>query len=71
MSALSNDPLSAPLAAAQASATPIRLRTEQRQAGIVAAALRLAQDGAAIIAHYSGSKDGAEEVVRQIKANGG
>ncbi len=45
MSALSNDPLSAPLAAAQASATPIRLRTEQRQAGIVAAALRLAQDG--------------------------
>lgn len=34
-------------------------------------ALRLAQDGATIIAHYSGSKDGAEEVIRQIKANGG
>ena len=34
-------------------------------------ALRLAQDGAAIIAHYSGSKDGAEEVVAQITANGG
>lgn len=45
MSALQDDPLSAPLATAQASPAPIRLRTEQRQAGIVAAALRLAQDG--------------------------
>lgn len=34
-------------------------------------ALRLAQDGASIIAHYSGSKDGAEELVAQITANGG
>lgn len=34
-------------------------------------ALRLAQDGASIIAHYSGSKDGAEAVVAQIVANGG
>lgn len=34
-------------------------------------ALRLAQDGASIIAHYSGSKHGAEEVVAQITANGG
>lgn len=34
-------------------------------------ALRLAADGAFIIAHYSGSRDGAEEVVAQIKAAGG
>ena len=34
-------------------------------------ALRLAQDGASVIAHYSGSKNGAEEVVSQITANGG
>jgi 3-oxoacyl-[acyl-carrier protein] reductase len=34
-------------------------------------ALRLARDGASIIAHYSGSKDGAEEVVAEIIANDG
>lgn len=34
-------------------------------------ALRLAADGASIIAHYSGSKTGAEEVVAQIRAEGG
>jgi 3-oxoacyl-[acyl-carrier protein] reductase len=34
-------------------------------------ALRLAEDGAAIIAHYSGSKEGAEEVVGKITAGGG
>lgn len=34
-------------------------------------ALRLAQDGASIIAHYSGSKDGADAVVARIVANGG
>lgn len=34
-------------------------------------ALRLAEDGASIIAHYSGSKEGAEEVVAKIRSNGG
>ncbi len=34
-------------------------------------ALRLAQDGASIIAHYSGSREGAEGVVAEIVANGG
>lgn len=34
-------------------------------------ALRLAHDGASIIAHYSGSKEGAEGVVAEIAANGG
>jgi 3-oxoacyl-[acyl-carrier protein] reductase len=34
-------------------------------------ALRLAQDGASIIAHYAHSKAGAEEVVGLIKAMGG
>lgn len=34
-------------------------------------ALRLAEDGASIIAHYSGSKTGAEEVVAEIIAKGG
>ncbi|MBV1688403.1 SDR family NAD(P)-dependent oxidoreductase [Novosphingobium sp. G106] len=34
-------------------------------------ALRLAQDGASIIAHYSGSREGAEAVVAEITANGG
>lgn len=33
--------------------------------------LRLAQDGASIIAHYSGSREGAEGVVAEIVANGG
>lgn len=34
-------------------------------------ALRLAEDGASIIAHYSGSKKGADDVVATITANGG
>jgi 3-oxoacyl-[acyl-carrier protein] reductase len=34
-------------------------------------ALRLAQEGASIVAHYSGSKEGAEDVVAQITADGG
>jgi 3-oxoacyl-[acyl-carrier protein] reductase len=34
-------------------------------------ALRLAQDGASVIAHYSGSKEGAEAVVAEIAAGGG
>jgi 3-oxoacyl-[acyl-carrier protein] reductase len=36
-----------------------------------AIALRLARDGASVIAHYSGSKTGAEEVVGTIRAEGG
>lgn len=34
-------------------------------------ALRLARDGASIIAHYSNSKDGADEVVARITESGG
>lgn len=34
-------------------------------------ALRLARDGASVIAHYSGSRDGAEQVVEEIRAAGG
>ena len=34
-------------------------------------ALRLARDGASVIAHYSGSKVGAGEVVQQIRSAGG
>ena len=34
-------------------------------------ALRLAQDGATIIAHYAHSKAGADEVVAMVKAGGG
>ena len=34
-------------------------------------ALRMASDGAAVIAHYANSATGAEEVVAQIKASGG
>lgn len=34
-------------------------------------ALRLARDGASVIAHYSGSREGAEQVVEEIRAAGG
>lgn len=34
-------------------------------------ALRLARDGASVIAHYSGSREGAEQVVEEIRAGGG
>ena len=34
-------------------------------------ALRLAEDGATVIAHYAHSKGGAEETVAEIEANGG
>lgn len=34
-------------------------------------ALRLARDGATIVAHYAHSKDGADETVRRIEAQGG
>ena len=34
-------------------------------------ALRLAEDGATIIAHYSGSKEGADAVVQEITSKGG
>ena len=36
-----------------------------------AIALRLARDGATVIAHYSGSREGAEDVVSEAKAHGG
>ncbi len=36
-----------------------------------AVALRLARDGAAVLVHYSSSRDGAETVVREIQAAGG
>lgn len=36
-----------------------------------AIALRLARDGATVIAHYSGSREGAEEVVAEVTAQGG
>ena len=32
-------------------------------------ALRLARDGASVIAHYSGSREGAEQVVEEIRAS--
>ncbi len=34
-------------------------------------ALRLARDGASVIAHYSGSRDGAQKVVEEIRVGGG
>lgn len=34
-------------------------------------ALRLARDGASVIAHYSGSREGAESIVQEIRASGG
>lgn len=34
-------------------------------------ALRLAKEGAAVVAHYAGSKDGAEQVVQEIRGAGG
>lgn len=34
-------------------------------------ALRLAKDGASIVAHYSGSKSGADAVVSEIEGSGG
>ena len=36
-----------------------------------AIALKLAMDGAFVVVNYNGSKDKAEEVVAQIKENGG
>src|SRR5262245_2370585 len=36
-----------------------------------AVAIRLARDGFAVVAHYSGNAEKAEEVVAEIKAGGG
>lgn len=36
-----------------------------------AVALRLAREGASVVAHYSGSRDGAEQLVDAIRAEGG